>query len=60
MTVREYRQKHKRCRTCKPIQFRGGALPVCRAKNLALIDVVFYVNGIKGMFCPIYEPKEEE
>ncbi len=57
MTPKEYRKKHKRCRTCVYAYERWGAK--CRVKNIALggYQTLEYC-GLRGMFCRAYQPKE--
>lgn len=57
MTVNEYRKKHRRCRTCKHAYsyFSGW---VCKAKNKRGYYSLVESEGLKGMFCRVYEAKE--
>ena len=56
MTINEYREKHKRCKTCAYVSFRNYGW-YCLAKGN------FYVGSpnncaLKGCFCRLYKAKE--
>lgn len=61
MNVKEYREKHHRCRTCiysKKYYVRGENGWRCEAKNTSYYGSL---DGtmIAGIFCPLYEPLKE-
>ena len=56
MTIREYRKKHRRCRTCKHAKDRG-LFWICTAKN-KYHDRSLSRMGLNGMFCPVYKAEE--
>lgn len=57
MTVTEYRKKYKRCRFCK--YTRNNVISwTCMAQNKTYSDVNVSYTRLKGMFCPLYQPKE--
>lgn len=57
MTIMEYRKKHKRCRLCTYAK-NNTASWTCIAQNKTYSDVNVSFAGLKGMFCPMYQPKE--
>lgn len=57
ITVDEYRQKHKRCRTCAYSEYKYSKKFYCKAKNV-YIKGDFYGLNLKGSSCILYSAKE--
>ena len=55
MTVKEYRAKKRRCRTCEYAHGWWGGW-TCKAKNEGHCDNLAWTK-LRGMFCRIYKPK---
>ena len=61
MTPNEYRKKHRRCATCKYLQYEKD-LCLCIATNKVTVTER-RLNILKGRLCKIYNPillKEEK
>lgn len=54
MTPNEYRKKHRRCVTCKYLQYEKG-LCLCIATNKVTVTER-RLNILKGRLCKIYNP----
>lgn len=57
MTVNEYRRKHRRCRTCRYLNYLCEDLWECKAKQKDISTDPHKTRA--GMFCRVYQPLEE-
>lgn len=57
-TINEYRQKHKRCRTCKHLseETECSEYVLCKAKQKTMST--YFGLALAGIFCSLYTPKE--
>lgn len=56
MTVEEYREKHKRCKTCEYAIRLDGSYWKCRAKGKEHYGKLGE-SGLLGCFCKLYEAR---
>lgn len=64
--IKEYRQKHKKCKYCKyrKLDLSGGKLSippfyVCEVKDKIIRDMLPDMTRVPRLFCKWYEVKED-